>query len=145
MTPSRRTGKENERLLREHLRSVPTFFWDGACENPYLGILALSDAIVVTSDLVSMASEASATGKPLHVFSIGGEGGKLREFHKMLLKDGIARPFTDTIQWWSYNPPDETGRIANLVRESMELVRTSAAAPFSLYSKRPVARVQNCL
>ena len=139
VTPSRRTGKENERILRELLRSVPTFFWDGASDNPYLGILALSDAIVVTSDSVSMASEASATGKPLYVFSVGAEGGKLHEFHKTLMKDGIARPFTDTVQWWSYNPPDETGKIAALVRERMEAARalTCGNAIFPAFETAP--------
>jgi uncharacterized protein len=120
VTPSRRTGEVNEQILREHLRSVPTFFWDGTGENPYLGILALSDAIVVTSDSISMASEASATGKPVHIFSVGDGGRKLRDFHKTLLNDGVARPFTGTIQSWSYNPPDETGRIAALVRGRLE-------------------------
>lgn len=36
--------------------------------NPYLGLLALSDSIVVTGDSVSMMSEAVATGKPVFLF-----------------------------------------------------------------------------
>jgi len=120
VTPSRRTGWENERILRKHLIPAPTFFWDGTGENPYLGLLALSDVIVVTSDSVSMASEASATGKPLYIFSVEGEGRKLSGFHRTLMQDGVARPFTGTIQHWSYDPPDETGRIAALVRDRLE-------------------------
>jgi mitochondrial fission protein ELM1 len=115
VTPSRRTGAENETILRTHLTSVPTFFWDGSGENPYIGLLALSDAIVVTSDSVSMASEASATGKPVHVFSVEREGRKLSEFHKTLMQDGVTRPFRGAIQHWSYDPPSETRRIAGLV------------------------------
>jgi mitochondrial fission protein ELM1 len=120
VTPSRRTGEENERILRERLNSVPAFFWDGTGENPYLGLLALADAIVVTSDSVSMVSEASATAKPIHIFAIGDGGRKLRRFHKALVDDGVTRSFTATIQSWSYHPPDETGRIAALVRERLE-------------------------
>jgi uncharacterized protein len=119
VTSSRRTGAENERILRKCLGSVPTFFWDGTGENPYLGMLALADAVVVTNDSVSMASEASATGKPIHIFSVSDGGGKLRRFHKALMEDGIARPFDGAIQSWSYDPPDETGRIAALVRDRL--------------------------
>jgi len=120
VTPSRRTGRENERILRKHLLSVPTFFWDGTGENPYLGLLALSDVIVVTSDSVSMASEASATGKPVYIFEVEGKGRKLSEFHRTLMQDGVARPFAGTIQHWSYRPPDETRRIAAQVRDRLK-------------------------
>ena len=39
-----------------------------AAANPYLGILAWADEIVVTADSVAMLSEALATGKPVAVF-----------------------------------------------------------------------------
>ncbi len=39
-------------------------------DNPYLGFLALAQAIVVTSDSIAMLSEACATGKPLHIFDM---------------------------------------------------------------------------
>jgi mitochondrial fission protein ELM1 len=47
----------------------------GGAENPYLGILALADDIVVTSDSVSMISEAVATLKPVHVFDLAHPAG----------------------------------------------------------------------
>ncbi len=40
-------------------------------ENPYYGYLALADQIVVTSDTVSMLTEACATRKPVHIFDLG--------------------------------------------------------------------------
>src|SRR6185295_18216434 len=111
ITPSRRTGEKNEKSLREHLQSVPLFFWDGAEENPYFGLLALADAIVVTSDSVSMVSEACATGKPVHVFDFGYGRKKLRQFHKALVDEGITRRFTGRIEFWPYDPPNETERV----------------------------------
>jgi mitochondrial fission protein ELM1 len=39
-------------------------------DNPYLGFLALADAVVVTSDSMSMLVEAIATGKPVFIFDI---------------------------------------------------------------------------
>ncbi len=40
--------------------------------NPYLAILAMSDNLVVTSDSVSMISEALATTAPVFVFHLAG-------------------------------------------------------------------------
>lgn len=50
-------------------------------ENPYLGILALSDELVVTSDSVAMLSEAAATGRPVHVFDL--DAGLLKRDHSL--------------------------------------------------------------
>lgn len=115
VTISRRTGDENARVLRERLGTVPLFFWDGRGENPYLGLLALADAIVVTSDSVSMVSEACATGQPVHVFHVGHGHEKLRKFHQALMDDGMTRPFAGKIEHWRYDPPNETARIAKIV------------------------------
>lgn len=117
VTTSRRTGRENEDVLREALRAVPLFFWNGVGENPYFGLLALADAIVVTSDSVSMVSEACATGKPVHVFSLGRSHKKLDKFHQSLLDAGVTRPFEGRLEQWSYDPPRETQRVAEIVWE----------------------------
>lgn len=42
-------------------------------ENPYLGILAEADALIVTSDSIAMLSEAVAAGKPVFIFDLDGE------------------------------------------------------------------------
>jgi len=47
---------------------------DNADENPYLGILSFADRIVVTSDSVSMISEAVATGKKVCIFDLDEPG-----------------------------------------------------------------------
>ena len=39
--------------------------------NPYFGMLALADEIIVTSDSIAMLSEACATGKPVWIFDLG--------------------------------------------------------------------------
>ena len=41
-------------------------------DNPYLGMLALADSVVVTADSIAMLSEACATGKPVFMFDLGG-------------------------------------------------------------------------
>ncbi len=47
------------------------FRWDRATQNnPYLAILGTADRLIVTSDTVSMLSEAVATGKPVEIFDL---------------------------------------------------------------------------
>ena len=41
-------------------------------ENPYYGLLAHADQLVVTSDSIAMLSEAVGAGKPIHLFDLGG-------------------------------------------------------------------------
>lgn len=63
--------------------------------NPYLGILAMADALIVTSDTVSMLSEAVGTGKPVHIFDLAGDGkGDFRPgaiLYRMLMEYGHPR------------------------------------------------------
>ena len=123
VTTSRRTETESAKILRERLKAVPLFFWDDIDqmeENPYLGILATADVIVVTSDSRSMISEACATGKPVYVFDVGERNKKFRRFHRALMDDGITRPFSGTIEWWAYDPPNETEKVAARVRNRLE-------------------------
>ena len=56
----------------------------GRGENPYLALLALADAIVVTADSANMVGEAAATGAPILVFEPSGGHPKLAAF--------LARP-----------------------------------------------------
>ena len=56
ITASRRTGEENEARLRGGLAGTAWWFWDGQGDNPYLGLLALADAIVTTSPDVTVST-----------------------------------------------------------------------------------------
>lgn len=119
VTPSRRTGVENEAVLREALRSLPAVVWDGTGANPYLGYLALADAIVVTCDSVNMVSEACATGKPVYVFDLDGGSEKFSRFHERLRRDGLTRPFDGVLAEWRYTPLDDTARVAEEIHQRM--------------------------
>jgi mitochondrial fission protein ELM1 len=119
ITASRRTGEENEKLLREMLQGPAIYFWDGKGENPYFGFLALADYIIVTEDSVSMASEALSTGKPVYIAALEGGARRLDMFHKILQEQGYTRPFTGLLEQWHYVPPDDTQRVANEIRERM--------------------------
>jgi uncharacterized protein len=121
ITTSRRTGAENEAILRDALSGPDVFFWDGAGENPYFGLLGLADHIVVTADSVNMVSEACRTGKPVHVIDLDGGSAKFTAFHKSFRDAGFTRMFSGEAAQWTYEPLDETGRAAAEIRRRLNL------------------------
>lgn len=136
VTVSRRTGAANAAALRDGIGAdTPLFFWDGTGENPYFGLLALADVLVVTADSVSMTSEACATGKPVYVASLPGRSDKMGRFHQGLRERGMTRWLEDSIEHWSYTVPEDTARAARLVRN---LLRHPPTTP----EKAPVPRPQ---
>jgi mitochondrial fission protein ELM1 len=77
VSTSSRTGNDSAEALRRAV-TAPAYvhLWQaGAKDNPYLAFLALAEAIIVTSDSVSMLSEACATGKPVYMFDLGQRAG----------------------------------------------------------------------
>jgi mitochondrial fission protein ELM1 len=117
VSTSRRTGSAHEALLREKLEGIPSFIWSGTGENPYLGMLALADAIVVTSDSISMISEACSTGRPVYIYELAQGGRRHKELCASLVKAGMARPFLGNIETWTYTPLNETRKAADFVCE----------------------------
>jgi mitochondrial fission protein ELM1 len=120
VTASRRTGTENEALLKAALDLPNCFFWDGAGENPYFALLGLADVILPTADSISMVSEAASTGKPVQVIPLTGGDSKFRAFHAMMEQGGITRPFTGKIESWTYRPLTDTAEAAALVKPLLE-------------------------
>lgn len=119
VTPSRRTGTDNEAILRARFAPCAAEVWDGTGENPYFAYLALADVVVVTCDSVNMVSEACSTGKPVYVIELDGGSPKFRGFLDGLYADGLARPFAGALDPWRYAPLDETAEVAAEVRRRM--------------------------
>jgi mitochondrial fission protein ELM1 len=69
-TTSRRTPPALHQALRDIVDASGGFLWDGKGNssgdkgggNPYIALLALADAVVVTADSTNMLSQAAATG-----------------------------------------------------------------------------------
>jgi len=118
-TASRRTPP----ALRDALVRLTTehggFFWDGTGENPYVALLALADAVVVTADSANMVGEAAATGAPVLLFELPGAYAKHRAFFKVLERCGAVKPFTGRLEAYTYEPLDSTPAIAQAVASGL--------------------------
>ena len=76
-----------------HRITQPFHLYDwhaGTGENPYLGILAHSDRLIVSGDSLSMCVEAVASGVPTHIAEPACLPAKHRAFHAKLFSDGHA-------------------------------------------------------
>ena len=116
ITTSRRTGEAQTAALKQAFADTNAYFWDGTGDNPYLGMLGLADAILVTGESTNMVGEATTTGKPVHVIELTPrkKGGttKFRRFLDALYAKGVARPFQGQLEQWSYEPLAPTQEIA---------------------------------
>ena len=98
VSASRRTPADRIADLRRRFAAWPGLFWSGPedGENPYPGILAWADRIIVTADSVNMISEACATEVPVHAFAARPVVGKLGKFHQSLIRAGrLSAPGDD--------------------------------------------------
>lgn len=118
MTASRRTPA----ALREAASAVAAetggFFWDGSGENPYLAMLALADAVVVTSDSVNMVSEAVATGVPVMLFELPATPRRHASMYASLREAGALVPFEGPLAGSRYSPIDATPVIARALADA---------------------------
>lgn len=121
ITPSRRTPPELLSAIDRATASAPRFLWDGTGDNPYPAFLAHADAFIVTADSVNMAGEATATGKPIHIFTPSGGSEKFSRFHTALKTLGATRECrTDgAFETWSYEPQYSARVIADEIRRRM--------------------------
>ena len=119
ITASRRTTEEQKAAFLEGLGDHPHWFWDGTGENPYMGMLAWADYVLVTADSVSMLSDAATTGKPVYMIAMDGNSNKFDKFHQNMLNRGVIRRFTGTLEHWSYEPLRDSQRIAQEIQKLM--------------------------
>ena len=121
VTPSRRTAPEVTAALRDAVTPHGGLVWDGTGENPYFGMLALADAIVVTEDSVSMLSEAVATSAPVLLAELPGASRRIRAFSAGLLASGRVRRFAGRLERWPTAPLDDTAAAGEELRRRLGL------------------------
>ncbi len=112
VTTSRRTPADIVEYLQQELNFVPTFFYKfgDKTENPYFGLIACADMIVVTGDSMSMCSECCATQAPVFIFAPDAMmSTKHKRFHQALYGAGYALPLGKSLQKvkGGFNPAQE--------------------------------------
>ena len=116
-TTSRRTGVTAADAVAKSLSFVPHLLhrWGAEGANPYTGMLALADTLIVTGDSISMLSEALMTTTPLLIADPGGLGARHQAMARSLIGAGLAAPLGSALPA-ARAALDETGRVAAEVR-----------------------------
>ncbi len=103
VVPSRRTGESNIAILRDRLSGTGAYVWDGVESNPYLALIGLADALIVTCDSVNMVCEAAASERPVYVMMYPGKSARFDAFHHAMRERGHARAFEGGVDF-SWRP-----------------------------------------
>ena len=116
VTPSRRTDPAVTAHIKAAIAPLGGRVWDGTGDNPYFGMLALADLIVVTQDSVSMISEAAATSAPVLVAPLPGRSRRQALFLQTMRDAGRIRMFSQHYDQhfapWSVQPMNDTPEAA---------------------------------
>lgn len=119
ITASRRTPKSIAKRLKKAFRKKgTTWLWLGSKSdgpNPYFAFLAAADAILATNDSSNLLSEAASAGKPVMVYRLEGEDGRLAHLYEALEDTGRAQLFRGAFTTWTTEPLNENRRAANEV------------------------------
>lgn len=116
ITPSRRTPESALVELRRRLNRPGVRIWDRNDPNPYFGMLAHADALIVTDDSVNMATEACATGKPVMVYPLPGRSRRIARFHRELARRGLTRLFEGRLEMFETAPLREMDEVVARLR-----------------------------
>jgi hypothetical protein len=117
--------------VRAIVRNKGGVMWDGTGDNPYVAMLALADAIVVTSDSVNMVGEACATGRPVLLFEPTPRRAAMRNFRFIdgLVDAGAVRLFQGKLESYAYVALESTPAIAAAVADAYLRRRHPAPRP----------------
>ena len=124
VTASRRTGLHERLILQDRLNrsGVPTFFWDGEGENPFMAMLGLAEAVVVTADSFSMVSEAVTTGKPVYVYGMDKWNiGKFKRTYDEMVAQNRMAPMGEMLLPRISGVLQDTQKAADFVKSLMRL------------------------
>lgn len=119
VTPSRRTDPAVTAILRDALTPVGGWVWDFSGDNPYFGMLALADMLIVTQDSVSMISEAAATAAPVMFVPLPGRSSRQGLFIQTMRDAGRIRPFEGRYAPWPVAPLNDTPEAAAEMRRRL--------------------------
>jgi mitochondrial fission protein ELM1 len=123
ITPSRRTAEATRRAIAGALATDAFgWLWDETGANPYLGILGAADRLIVTGESISMISEALATGRPVHVLPLEGQGRRHDAFLTRIISERLVSPIEGDDLDWNFQSPGPIASTAEPARRIRELL-----------------------
>ncbi len=119
---SRRTPPALVQAMRAALGDLPGQSWCNADDgpNPYPGVLAWADRLVVTPDSVNMLSEACGVGCPVQTFAPSPLPARIERFHRALRDAGRLCGLDEQPLAAPPEPLRETAALAQIIRERMK-------------------------
>ncbi len=121
ITTSRRTPKEAMDMCAPMLQLPHVLHrWDTGKDNPYLGMIACADGVVVTGDSLSMCAEACVSGKPVFIYASPDVASpKHQLLHRTLYARGLAHPLNNAarLDWRPASSLDDVGIVAAEIRK----------------------------
>lgn len=125
VSTSRRTPAWLRAAAQNVLPTTPGLRWLGAGngENPYSGLLAWADRIIVSPDSVNMISEACATAVPVWVPGMALARGRHARFLQAVHARGRIRSERDDDAPWPITPLLELPAIAQQLRARLTIER----------------------
>jgi mitochondrial fission protein ELM1 len=120
--PSMRTPTKIIQYANDYFGDDHTVIMD-VDKKAYLSALAIAQNIIVTCDSSSMISEAALTGKPIYVASILPKKNdkRFQKFRNLFRKLNIIKNLGEEIEDWTYEKLDETNRVANIIKQKINL------------------------
>ena len=120
--PSMRTPTNTIQYANDYFGDDHTVIMD-VDKKAYLSALAIAQNIIVTCDSSSMISEAALTGKPIYVASILPKKNdkRFQKFRNLFRKLNIIKNLGEEIEDWNYEKLDETNRVANIIKQKINL------------------------
>jgi mitochondrial fission protein ELM1 len=111
LVPSRRCPDTVWQQLQAALKDTNCQVPDKKQQNSYPGVLAIADAVIVTSDSVNMVSEAASTGKPILIAYWTAETGRIAKFHQTMQRAGHTLPLAENLPEQPFIPLDESDMV----------------------------------
>jgi mitochondrial fission protein ELM1 len=120
--PSMRTPTNIIQYANDYFGDRHTVIMD-VDKKAYLSALAIAQNIIVTCDSSSMISEAALTGKPIYVASILPKKNdkRFQKFRNLFRELNIIKNLGEEIEDWNYEKLDETNRVANIIKQKINL------------------------
>ena len=120
--PSMRTPTNIIQYANDYFGDRHTVIMD-VDKKAYLSALAIAQNIIVTCDSSSMISEAALTGKPIYVASILPKKNdkRFQKFRNLFREINIIKNLGEEIEDWNYEKLDETNRVANIIKQKINL------------------------